>query len=154
MKNYISTREIDGPVKRKLIETLNFFIRCLRSQYFIHYMMTGSHSEKSYHYKGEAADGHIGKSDKNRRPNIPDENILIENLMRMVNKKEKSLFEQAIIAWLCGFGGVGMYPYWNPRSGLHTDLRKEDLAWIGLNKKKLKKAIKKAKGKQVYIYLN
>ena len=153
MENYISPREIDGPVKRKLIETLNRFIRCLRSVYNIHNMMTGSHSYKSYHYKGEAADGHKGKFDEDRRPSIPDENILIENLMKIVDKKDKSLFEQAIIARLVGFGGVGMYPNWIPNSGLHTDLREEHLAWIGLNKEKLQETIKKTKESQVYVYL-
>ena len=115
--------------------------------------MTGSHSKKSYHYKGLAADGYIGQYDDERRPTIPDENFLIENLMEIVNKENKSLFEQAIIARLVGFGGVGMYPNWTPRSGLHTDLRAQKLAWIGLNKKKLQKMINESKDSQIYVYL-
>jgi len=154
MASYISKAEIDGPVKPKLIETLNRFIRCLRSTFSIHCMMKGGHSPHSYHFKGTAADGHKGKFAAGRRPSRADEVLLLENLMKIINSENKSIFEQAILSRLSGFNGVGIYPNWTPQSGLHQDLRPNPLAWIGLNREALQKEIDKTKeGHQVYIYL-
>ncbi len=154
MKNYISNREIDGPVKDKLIETLNRFIRVLRSTFSIHCMMTGGHSPKSYHFKGTAADGHKGRFAADRRPSRADEVLLLENLMKIIHSKDKSIFEQAILSRLSGFTGIGIYPNWTPAPGLHQDLRPKPLTWIGLNREKLQKELDKTKeGEQVYIYL-
>jgi hypothetical protein len=63
------------------------------------------------------------------------------------------LFEQAIIARLVGFKGIGVYPDWKPKGGLHLDLRKKNLFWIGLNREKLLKKIKNSKKETIYFYL-
>ncbi len=62
------------------------------------------HSEGSYHYKGEAADGHfVGMH----------------------------LLDQLLIAERSNlWGGIGIYPFWN-NPGLHLDLRSgQPLRWI------------------------
>ena len=157
MEGYLTPAEIDGEIKPKLEKRLNTFIRALRSLFSIHCMMTGKHSKRSYHYKGLAADGHKGRFKLERRPTDEDINLMAINLQNLINKPKKTLFEQAVIARLCGFNGVGMYPHWYPKPGLHVDLRspEEACSWIGLNKDKLKKIIKESDDKesQIYLYL-
>jgi len=151
--DYISENEIDGDVKPILIKAYNRFIRVLRSVFNIHCFTKGAHSKKSMHYKGLAGDGHKGNYAESRRPTIEDENILIENLMKIIHKKDKSIFEQAVLAKLSGFEGIGIYPDWYPKAGLHCDMRDNSLAWVGLNAEKLRKKLEKTKDSQIYVYL-
>jgi hypothetical protein len=151
---YISDNEIDGNVKDKLLKLINGFIRCLRSIFYIHYFVKGEHSEDSYHLEGKAADGHKGEFRDDRQPNMIDVQIMASNLRKIIDKKDKSLFEQAIIARLRGLSGIGIYPHWKPIGGLHLDIRDEPLCWLGLSKDKVKKELEDQEGKQVYFYLN
>jgi len=123
-------------------------------------MMTGRHSKKSYHYKGLAVDGQVGAFKKDRVSTIDDRNVLMHNLIELLHKEDKSIYEQSIIARLSGFRGVGIYPH-HKRNGrlypsLHGDCRKVNLAWVGLSVKEVEKQIEEAKKKnetQIYIYL-
>jgi hypothetical protein len=151
--NYVTESEIDGDVKPKTISTTNRFIRCIRSIFRINLFTKGKHAPKSYHYVGMALDGQIGKFDSSRQPTAFDEAKLLCELMKIISKPEKSIFEQAIVARLSGFAGVGIYPDWNPKAGLHLDIRETPIAWIGLNKEKLQELIDKTSTEQVYIYL-
>ena len=151
--SYIQPNEIDGAVEPKLMRIMNGFIRCLRSVFYIHFFVGGSHNMNSYHYKGMAADGHIGRFVESRKPNDADIQIMASNMRKLVDKENKTIFEQAIIARLRGVSGVGMYPHWHPRSGLHVDVRKQELAWVGLNRDELDQELKRQKTKQIYIYL-
>ena len=175
MSGYIANSEIDGKISAKLLTVLNRFIGALRSVFHVHCMTKGVHSKKSYHYLGMACDGHKGKFKADRKPTDEDIIFLANNLQRLINKPDKTIFEQAIIAKLSGFNGIGMYPHWKPVGGLHTDLRPftNAITWIGLNKKKtmdlifdknelqelvsdkkqLQKLLDKFEGEQVYIYL-
>lgn len=56
---------------------------------------TSGHSLGSYHYQGKAADFHI---------------------------TGLSLLDQYLLAESIGFGGIGVYPFWN-NPGLHADIR-------------------------------
>jgi hypothetical protein len=151
--SYIIQREIDGDVETKLLKVLNGVIRCFRSVFHIHFMVGGSHNPNSYHYKGMAADGHKGRYVASRRANDADIQIMATNLKRLLDKPNKSVFEQAIIARLRGMQGVGMYPHWKPAAGLHLDVREKPLAWVGLSRDEILKKLKKTNGKQVYFYL-
>lgn len=151
--SFISSKEIDGDVKPLLIETFDRFIRILRSVFFVHCFTKGKHSKRSYHYKGLAGDGHKGAFKPDRIPNAYDEFVLIDNLTNLIYKENKSIFEQAILARLSGFKGVGIYPNWKPSSGLHLDLRDDELAWIAFNVDYLRKLLENVKSDQVYIYL-
>jgi len=153
-KNYITDSEIDGEVSEILLSKLNSFIRSIRSKFSIHCFTKGGHSENSQHYLGRAADGHLIEFDKERSPNFFDVKTMDEELKKLLNKEDKTIFEQAVIARLHGFTGVGMYPDWKPAPGLHLDIRKENpIVWVGLNKKKLQKKIDSTSGSQVYVYL-
>ena len=157
ISNYISDNEKDGDISLKLLTIFNRFIGALRSYFHIHCFCKGKHSKSSYHYKDpcEAGDGHIGKFVKSRKPTDQDIDVIALNLRKLINKEKKSIFEQAILAKLSGFSGIGMYPDWNPRSGLHLDIRdhNKSVIWIGLNKDKLQKKINETDGNQVYVYL-
>ena len=158
-KDYISAAELDGPIKPFLHKTLNRFIRALRSVFSVHCFMTGGHSKNSYHYKGLAADGHKGSFSPDRKPTDADIQIMASNLRDLLAKVDKTLFEQAVLARIAGFSGIGMYPDWKPTGGLHLDCRETNypitntIAWLGLNKAKLKQKIDESKSDQIYIYL-
>ena len=107
---YISNSEIDGKIEPKLLIVLNRFIGALRSIFHVHYMTKGAHSKKSYHYLGMACDGHKGNSKEDRKPTDTDIIFLADNLQKLINKPDKTIFEQAILAKLSGFSGIGMYP--------------------------------------------
>lgn len=154
---YITKAEIDGNISRKLLRRMDCFIAAIRSIFSIHHMASGSHTVKSYHYKDpcEAADGHTVKEDFSRKPTDEDIEIMAGNLTKLVNKPNKTLFEQAVIARLCGFHGIGMYPNWKPKPGLHLDIRPVENAtfWLGFNKAKLQKLIDESDEEQIYFYL-
>jgi len=152
-QGYITDSEIDGKVSPRLIDDFNLFIRALRSVFYIHCFTKGKHSANSYHYKGLAGDGHKGEFRKERETTFADEYVIMDNLRKLLRKEKKTIFEQAILARLVGFKGIGIYPNWKPKAGLHLDLRENNLFWIGLNKEKLLKKIKNSKKKTVYIYL-
>ena len=155
-KNYISDIEIDGDVSETLLRKLNGFIRSIRSVFSIHCFTKGVHGKHSQHYKkpGLAVDGHLVKFDINRTPNFFDIKTIDEELRKLIDKQDKTVFEQAIIARLCGFTGIGIYLNWTPAPGLHLDIRKDKpIVWVGLNKKKLQKKINETDGSQVYVYL-
>jgi len=59
----------------------------------------GGHSEKSYHYTGQAVDFHF--SDQGQSP----------------------LYELLCILSVPQIGGIGFYPQWSPRPGWHVDIR-------------------------------
>lgn len=150
---YITDSEIDGKVSPHLIDVFNLFIRALRSVFYIHCFTKGKHSANSYHYKGLAGDGHKGEFRKERETTFADEYVIMDNLRELLRKEKKTIFEQAILARLVGFKGIGIYPNWKPKAGLHLDLRENNLFWIGLNKEKLLKKIKNSKKETIYIYL-
>lgn len=155
--NYIGKNEIDGEVSPVLINMLNRFIRGLRSVFKIYYFTKGTHSKKSMHSTkpGKAADGQKGKFDEKRKPTSEDIQFMATELNKIVNKPDKTLFEEAVIAKLAGATGIGMYPDWTPAPGLHLDIRDKDkaLTWIGLNKEKAQEKIDETSGSQVYFYL-
>lgn len=158
MDNYISPGEIDGAVNPLLLKTVNRFIRALKAVFHIHCMTKGQHSKDSYHYKGLAVDGHAGKFDLLRKPTDIDIQIMAGNLQDLINKEQKTLFEQACLARIAGFAGIGMYVHWQPVGGLHLDLRdsrplRKTVFWIGLNKQRLQQEIDRTTGDQVYIYV-
>ena len=153
MDNYISESEIDGNVKQRFIVVLGRFIRLLRSVYNIHCFFKGVHAKHSQHYKGLAADGHIGKFQEDREPTADDLFVINSNLTRLINKKNKSLFEQALLFYLSNPypKGIGLYPHWK-HPGLHTDIRDNNCFWIALDRKRIIKELKEQKGNQVYFY--
>src|SRR3972149_11264269 len=77
---------------------------------------TSGHEEKSYHYTGEAIDGHL----------------------ETLNGKPISLFDQFMFILRYGcFRGVGIYPSWN-KQGFHIDTRKTQMTltwWRDVNGK-------------------
>jgi len=151
--SYITPNEIDGKIQDKLLKTYNRFIGALRSVFHIHMMRGGTHTPKSYHYLGMAGDGHMGDFRGDRRPTDMDVQIIADNLQKLINKEDKTLFEQAIIAKLAGFNGIGMYPHWTPTGGLHCDIRPYSVAWIGIDKEEAQRKILKSKTNKIYIYL-
>lgn len=152
---YIAESEIDGDIQPKLLRRLDCFIAAIRSIFSIHHMASGTHADDSYHYKGMAADGHRIKDDFDRKPSDEDIQIMADNMTKLINKPNKTIFEQACIARLSGFSGIGIYPHWYPKPGLHLDIRPVEKTefWIGLNKDILKKEINKTEENQIYIYL-
>jgi hypothetical protein len=151
--SYITPQELDGAVQPKLLRVLNGFIRCIRSVFYVHFFVGGSHNPDSYHYRGEAADGHIGRFVESRKPNDADIQIMAGNMRKLVDKENKTLFEQAIVARLRGMQGVGMYPHWKPAGGLHLDVRKYNISWVGLDRDKLQHELERQKTNQIYVYL-
>jgi hypothetical protein len=156
MKNYITQSEVDGAVKDELLQKCNKFIASIGAKFKIHCMTKGVHSKDSAHYKGEALDGSVVKLAPDRMPDDIQCSELHHALDELILKPNKSLFEQACIALLCRFSGIGMYPHWSLR-GLHLDISndktKRPLQWIGLNKKKVQKLIDNEESDQIYIYL-
>ena len=76
-------------------------------KFIVHCIMAGKHSKNSYHYKGEAVDGHFAGLD---------------------------LLQQVFIGFKAGFKGIGYYPHWNSK-GVHFDIRDQAhvSTWFRLN---------------------
>ena len=156
MKSYITEKEIDGEISTTLFYKVNFFIRVIGYVFKIHCFTKGIHSKNSVHPEGLACDGSAIKPDTNRFADEIDISNIHNKLNELLLKKDKSLFEQALLAYLCDFSGIGMYPDWGLK-GLHLDISEKNdrpLQWIGLNKHKTQKLIDKTDGEQIYIYLN
>lgn len=161
MLRYILPKEIDGSVSNKMLRALDRFISTIGRVFQIHSMTKGSHSKNSAHYRGLAADGSAGEWRPDRVPSDTDKAIIQENLQRLMAKRDKDLFEQAIIAKLAGFERIGMYPNWS-KPGLHLDVAttadgyQSPLAWVGVNVHNAENAIRKAQeagATQVYFYI-
>ena len=75
----------------------------------------GGHSERSYHYTGQAVDFHFA------------------------DQGQSHLFELLCILSIAQIGGIGFYPGWSPRPGWHADIRGwvdgGRLFWIGKDNK-------------------
>ena len=151
--SYITPNELDGEVNTKLLKILNGVVRCLRSVFHFHCFVKGNHAPNGYHPKGEATDGHKGSFRAERKPNDYDIQIIAGNLRKLIDKPDKTIFEQAVIAYLRGICGVGIYPHWKPRPGLHMDIRENKLVWLGLSRKQVMKELEKQEGSQIYFYL-
>jgi hypothetical protein len=155
MRNYITEKEMDGEISTSLLYKLNFFIRTIGYIFRIHCFTKGIHSKNSVHPEGLACDGSAVRPATDRFPDELDTRNLHNRLDELLIKRDKSLFEQAVLAYLCDFSGIGMYPHWALK-GLHLDISEKDnrpLQWIGLNKSKVQKEIEKTEGSQIYIYL-
>lgn len=82
-----------------MILTMNRLRRLSGMPIIIHQCWAADgHSERSYHYTGQAVDFHFAKG-------------------------MTSLEEFAAVCAVPDFMGVGFYPFWSPRPGWHVDLR-------------------------------
>ena len=155
--NYITEAELKGgPVEPELIRRENMFIRVIRSIFSFHYFNSGNHSKNSQHGKGKASDGHLVCFDESRKPTAKDIEEMQNNLLRLINEPSKTLFDQMILAYLCGFWGVGGYKNWKPVPGIHKDIRsyKKRIAWVVDTKENIEKLLEGKSAKdQIYIYI-
>lgn len=155
---YIKDYEIDGDVKPFFLKIVDRFISCIGSVVKIHNFTSGKHSTASAHYKGVAGDMSQIKLDSARVPSDADIAYMTDKFRELIMKPDKDLFEQAIIARLCGAEGIGIYPYW-AKSGLHLDAEKSNrrpLAWVGVDVRSCEGKLEDAKEKNqenVYFYL-
>lgn len=155
---FISKNEIDGKVSDILLKTASRFIGLLGSVFNINYMMKGRHGKRSAHGEGLALDGNAGGHVEGREPTEEDMLAVFTNLQELLQKKNKTLFEQAVIARLSGFTGIGIYPHWK-KPGLHLDVsgnetfRPRPKAWFGLSRDVLEKKLKETKSSQIYVFM-
>ncbi len=159
MMRYISKNEIDGDVKPLLLRVASRFIGLLGSVFNINYMMKGRHGKRSAHGEGLALDGNAGGHVTGRKPTNDDLGVAMDNLIKLVHKKNKTLFEQAVIARLAGFTGIGLYPHWS-KPGLHLDVSENETfrprpnVWIGLSRRQLELSLSETDSSQIYVYMN
>ena len=66
--------------------------------FIIHDINQGGHSANSYHYSGQAIDGHF---------------------------RGLTLYQAAILLFKFQFGGIGVYPDWEHK-GIHADIRDQE----------------------------
>ena len=155
---YIKEHEIDGDVKPFFLKIIDRFISCIGSVVKIHNFTQGTHSKNSAHYQGLAGDMSKVRLDIMRVPSDSDIAFMTDKFKELVMKPDKDLFEQAIIAKLCGAEGIGIYPYWG-KPGLHLDAERSNrrpLAWIGVDVRTCESRLEDAKEKNqsnVYFYL-
>lgn len=96
-------------IKKKLIYKLMHFRRYFRTLdpdacFHVNCAFDSSgHAQDSQHYRGAAIDGYIYNSKTNKPWPILDQYLAAERF---------------------NFGGIGLYPHWNPKpGGMHLDVR-------------------------------
>jgi len=102
-------------VKYELMERLDWAVNTAKLYYgvkdgafVIHCITTGKHKENSYHYSGDAIDGHF---------------------------QGLTLLQTYITLSRAGFTAIGIYPEWE-HPGVHLDIRNQNhlSTWVGYYK--------------------